>query len=132
MIKAYNIKYKFTCYHPITKEEKVIYVYNHRYALVEEAKAQTQKEEIIGFTALAERLWTYPHVSYYSRRKYDIIETDLDFRYKSNDTTPYIFYLTTSYEETEISLQRVFDYHDSKLAIQYLKDHELNICPIGK
>lgn len=132
MVKAYNIKYRFTCYHPIAKEEKVIYVHNHRYALVEETKAQTQKEEIIGFTALAERLWAYPYVSYYSRRKYDVIETDLDFRYKSNDTTPYIFYLTTSYEETRVSLQRVFDYHDSELAIQYLKDRGLNICPIGK
>lgn len=132
MVKAYNIKYRFTCYHPITKEEKVIYVYDHRYALAEETKAQTRKEEIIGFTALAEKLWEFPCVSYYKRRKYDVIETDLNFWYKSNDTTPYIFYLTTSYEETRISLQRVFDYHDSELAIQYLKEHGLNICPVGK
>ena len=132
MVKAYNIKYKFTCYHPITKEEKVIYVYNRPYALAEETKAQTQKEEIIGFSALVEKLWKFPYVGYYKRHKYDVIETNLDFRYKSNDTTPYIFYLTTSYEETIISLQKVFDYHDSELAIQYLKDRGLNICPIGK
>lgn len=132
MVKAYNIKYRFTRYNPITKEEKLIYSYNLPYVLAEESKTQVQKEKIIGFSALAEKLWKYPYVHYYKRGKCDIIETDLDFRYKSNDTTPYIFYLTTSYEETIISLQKVFDYHDSELAIQYLKDRGLNICPIGK
>ena len=132
MVKAYNIKYRFTHYNPITKEEKLIYSYNLPYVLAEEIKTQVQKEKIIGFSALAEKLWKYPYVHYYKKGKCDIIETDLGFRYKSNDTTPYIFYLTTSYEETKLSLQRVFDYHDSELAIQYLKDRGLNICPIGK
>lgn len=132
MVKAYNIKYRLTRYDPITKEEKLIYSYNRPCELAEESETQVQKEKIIGFSALAEKLWNFPYVSYYKRRNYDVIETGYGFKYKSNDTSNYVFYFTTSYEETKLSLQRVFDYHDSELAIQYLKDRGLNICPIGK
>ena len=46
MVKAYNIKYRFTHYNPITKEEKLIYSYNLPYVLAEESKTQVQKEKI--------------------------------------------------------------------------------------
>lgn len=132
MVKAYSIVYRFMKYNPITKEEKPIYSYRVPFTLKEEVKAKPTREEIIGFPALAKKLNQFPYVNYYHRRNYDMIETDLGFRYKSNDTSDYIFYLEISYEETAVSLQRVFDYRDSELAIQYLKDRGLNICPIGK
>lgn len=60
MVKAYNIKYRLTCYDPITKEEKLIYSYNRPYELAEESETQVQKEKIIGFSALAENFGISP------------------------------------------------------------------------
>lgn len=37
-----------------------------------------------------------------------------------------------NYVPCEVSLERIIDYPNSALAIQYLKEHGLSVCPIGK
>lgn len=54
------------------------------------------------------------------------------FMWSSLDKKPHTLIIEYSYVPREVSLNDILNYGDSSLAIQYLKERGLAICPIGK
>ena len=74
--------------------------------------------------------WTWKPL--FGKEIYGLEVENKPFMWCSRDKKPHTLMIEYSYIPCEISLNEILKYSDSSIAIQYLKERGLAICPIGK
>lgn len=74
--------------------------------------------------------WTWKKL--FRKEFYGLEVENKPFMWSSLDKKPHTLTVEYEYVPNEVSLNDILDYYDSDLAIQYLKERGLTICPIGK
>lgn len=74
--------------------------------------------------------WTWKKL--FKKEFYGLEVESKPFMWSSLDKKPHTLVVEYNYVPYEASLNEIFDYRDATIAIQYLKERGLSICPIGK
>lgn len=74
--------------------------------------------------------WTWKKL--FKKEFYGLEVESQPFMWSSLDKKPHTLIVEYDYIPYEASLKEIFDYHDVTIAIQYLKERGLAVCPIGK
>lgn len=132
MIKSYHLKARIlfdgeevqshTCGFVLIEETDVApktLIYTN---LKEAIEALSGKENIFYWT------WKMP----FRKEFYGLEVASKPFMWSSLDKKPHTLVVEYSYIPYDVSLNKIFNYYDSVIAIQYLKERGLTVCPIGK
>lgn len=132
MIKSYRLKVR------ILFDGEEVQSHTLGFVLMEEASTSTKtwtftnlKEAIDSLPAGADIFkWTWKMP--FRKEFYGLEVESKPFMWSSLDKKPHILVVEYSYVPYNASLNKIFNYHDSIIAIQYLKERGLTVCPIGK
>lgn len=74
--------------------------------------------------------WTWKPL--FGKEFYGLEVESQPFMWSSLDKKSHTLMIEYSYIPCEVSINKILQYSDSSLAIQYLKERGLAVCPIGK
>lgn len=77
-------------------------------------------------------IYTWTRKKLFKKEFYGLEVESEPFMWNSLDKKPHTLVVEYSYVPYEASLNEIFGYHDATIAIQYLKERGLTVCPIGK
>ena len=77
-------------------------------------------------------IYTWTGRKFFKKEFYGLEVESKPFMWSSLDKKPHTLVVEYNYIPYEARLKEIFDYHDATIAIQYLKERGLTVCPIGK
>lgn len=132
MIKSYRLKVR------VLFDGEEMQSRTHGFVLADEADISTKtwtftnlKEAIDSLPASA-GVFTWTWKKLFKKEFYGLEVESKPFMWSSLDKKPHTLVVEYNYIPYEASLKEIFDYHDATIAIQYLKERGLTVCPIGK
>lgn len=132
MIKSYRLKVR------VLFDGEEVQSRTRGFVLAEEAGistitwASTNLKEAIDSLPDGAGVFTWTWKRLFKKEFYGLEVESKPFMWSSLDKKPHILIVEYSYVPYEASLNEIFGYHDATIAIQYLKERGLTVCPIGK
>lgn len=132
MIKSYRLKVR------VLFDGEEMQSRTRGFVLADEADISTKtwtftnlKEAIDSLPAGA-GVFTWTWKKLFKKEFYGLEVESQPFMWSSLDKKSHTLVVEYDYIPYEASLKEIFDYHDTTIAIQYLKERGLTVCPIGK
>lgn len=132
MIKSYRLKVR------VLFDGEEVQSRTRGFVLTEEAGISTKTwtftnlKEAINSLPAGAGVFTWTWKKPFKKEFYGLEVESKPFMWSSLDKKSHTLTIEYSYIPQEVSLNDILNYGNSSLAIQYLKEHGLSVCPIGK